>query len=71
MRSKSIWNDTFKVEYSYSDTTGLNEPRKSYTELFKGSLKTLNRRIIDERRHGHASVNFYDSNDNWLKNIMY
>lgn len=74
MKPKSIWNDTFTIEYSYLEGDfsqwDLNQ-KKIYTETFTGSLKTLHRKTLDERRHGHASVNFYDSDGVWLKEIMY
>lgn len=74
MRTKSIWNDTFTVEYSYleSDSSHFSlSQTKQYTETYIGSLKTLHRKVLNERRHGHASVNFYNSDGEWLKEIMY
>lgn len=75
MESKSIWNDTFTVEYSYwkyhENIPNPVENRETYTETFEGSLKALHRKVLSERRHGRASINFYNSNGEWLKNIMY
>lgn len=75
MEDTSIWNDTFTVEYTYAEDLSKfapsSEDMTTYTETYTGSLKELHRLVLEERRHGRASVSFYNSNGEWLKTISY
>ena len=72
MRPRSIWNDTFVLHWSYrtSDCAMLGV-EATYTETHTGSLKPVLRRILDERRHGHARISISTAQGVYLKDIMY
>ena len=72
MSDKSIWNNEFILEWSYRTCEcpflGVSS---SYEEERKGSLKSIIRNILDERRHGHASISISTSEGYYLKEIIY
>ncbi|KGI85376.1 hypothetical protein JY98_03685 [Exiguobacterium mexicanum] len=72
MKPKSIWNDTFVLEWSYqtSQCTFLGVTT-TYTETHTGSLKRILRNILEERRHGHARICISTADGRYLKDIGY
>ncbi|MGF0347632.1 LPD11 domain-containing protein [Rhodococcus sp. IEGM1300] len=72
MRPKSIWNDTFILEWSYlTNDCAFLGTSVTYIETHRGSLKPILRSILNERRHGHARISISTADGHYLKDIGY